>query len=209
MSNNQPLLPDPQALNPAPAEVLLDGDLHYFPTFLSPDNADKLFQQLFCSLPWRQESLTIYGRRQVSPRLQCWLGERDLSYRYSGKTFVSEAWDPQLQQLAASISQQLQQPFNSVLANLYRDGQDSMGWHSDDEAELGPAAVIASLSLGAERDFTLRRRGESRQAGRLALAHGSLLVMNAGMQSRWQHALPKRANVQQPRINLTFRQILY
>ena len=190
------------------SQWLLDSDLLYYPDYLSSTAADSLQQYLLTAIPWQSETVVIYGKEHVVPRLQAWLGEGAVSYRYSGKTFTTRQWPQRLADLAAELSTLAGVPFNSVLLNLYRDGQDAMGWHADDEPELGDAPVIASLSLGAERDFALRRKGEPRQHCTIALAHGSLLIMQPGMQSRWQHAVPRRAGIQKPRINMTFRRII-
>jgi len=186
----------------------LDGDITLYPNALNATTASHLYQQLHQEIHWRQETLTLYGKQHLCPRLQSWIGEPDASYRYSGKTFTPEPWTPTTGLLTQQLNQQLNQQFNAVLANLYRSGQDSMGWHSDDEPELGLNPVVASLSLGAVRDFSVRKVGDSRRFMTLALPHGSLLIMNAGMQQRWQHALPKRARVSTARINLTFRRIV-
>lgn len=189
-------------------ETYLRGNLTFIPEFLSPTDADLLYRELIEHLHWRQESLTIYGREHPSPRLQTWLGSEHIPYTYSGKTFVSELWPDSIKELALNISNSVNVDFNSVLANLYRNGQDSMGWHADDEPDLGSRAIIASLSLGTSRDFALRERGATRQHSKITLPHGSLLIMHAGMQQDWQHSVPKRQGVTTPRINLTFRQIL-
>lgn len=160
------------------------------------------------NLNWQQPVITLYGKEHPIPRLQAWLGDHPYKYRYSGQDFIAELWPKSISRIAHDISNETGVTMNSVLVNLYRDGQDCMGWHADDELELGLDPVIASLSLGATRDFTIRRTGTTRQAGRIALDNGSLLIMKAGMQNRWQHALPKRARVNTPRINLTFRQII-
>ena len=188
--------------------MLLDGSMEYLPHWLSRGDSDKLLNRLQSDIEWQQPSITIYGKRHPIPRLQAWMGDRPHTYRYSGTDFTSVTWPDYLASLAKDLSQIAGVEFNSVLLNLYRNGQDSMGWHSDDEPELGETPVIASLSLGAERDFTLRPSGATRQAHCLALQHGSLLIMKAGMQSDWQHALPRRARVTEPRINLTFRRII-
>ena len=182
--------------------------MEYFPQWLSSHESDSLLSRLQSDIAWQQPSLTIYGKRHPIPRLQAWMGNRAHTYRYSGTDFTSVTWPDYLASLAKDLSQIAGVEFNSVLLNLYRNGQDSMGWHSDDEPELGETPVIASLSLGAERDFTLRPSGATRQAYSLPLQHGSLLIMKAGMQSDWQHALPRRARVSEPRINLTFRKII-
>ncbi|CCU71484.1 MAG: alpha-ketoglutarate-dependent dioxygenase AlkB [Thalassolituus oleivorans] len=199
----------PWSLDLSEPQTLLDGAMTYYAQALSFSCADQLFTSLNGELPWTQESIMIYGRETLSPRLQAWHGDEGISYRYSGKTFTTLPWTPSLVGLCHSINQAFGLKLNSVLANLYRDGQDSMGWHADDEMELGSDPIIVSVSLGAERDFAVRRIGEQRQAGKLALAHGSLLVMEAGMQNRWQHSLPKRQGIKQPRINLTFREIIH
>ena len=188
--------------------MLLDGSMEYFPQWLSSHESDSLLSRLQSDIAWQQPSITIYGKRHPIPRLQAWMGNRAHTYRYSGTDFTSVTWPDYLASLAKDLSQIAGVEFNSVLLNLYRNGQDSMGWHSDDEPELGETPVIASLSLGAERDFTLRPSGATRQAHSLPLQHGSLLIMKAGMQSDWQHALPRRAGVSEPRINLTFRKII-
>lgn len=188
------------AANP---ETLLEGDLDFYPDAIQ--NPDSLLARLLAELPWQSDTLVVYGKEHVIPRLQCWIGDDGLDYRYSGKRFRPLPWHPLLRQLQQDLQQQLGLGFNSVLCNLYRNGDDGMGWHADDEPELGPAPVIASITLGACRDFALRRVGTTRQWGKLPLNHGSLLIMNAGMQQRWQHAVPKRAGIHQPRINLTYR----
>ncbi|WP_221796902.1 alpha-ketoglutarate-dependent dioxygenase AlkB family protein [Oceanobacter mangrovi] len=187
-------------------ETLLDGLLDYYPQAICA--ADQLLRQLLTELPWHSDTITVYGKQHVIPRLQCWLGDPGLSYCYSGKTLSTQPWHPLLQQLNQALNQKLGLNNNSVLCNLYRDGQDVMGWHSDNEPELGAEPVIVSVSLGAIRDFALRRRGHSRMDCKLPLPHGSVLVMQAGMQRSWQHSLPRRAGISQPRINLTFRRLV-
>ena len=187
--------------------MLLDGSMEYFPQWMDRRESNALLARLQSDIDWQQPSITLYGKSHPIPRLQAWMGDEPHTYRYSGTDFTSEIWPDYLASLAEHVGGIAGVEFNSVLLNLYRNGQDSMGWHSDDEPELGRAPVIASLSLGAERDFTLRRSGTTRQAHSLLLQHGSLLIMKAGMQSRWQHALPRRARVTEPRINLTFRRI--
>ena len=189
------------------SEYLADGYLELIPGYLPAQRADALLSALLNDCHWEQPSLTLYGKSHPIPRLQSWLGSDAIDYRYSGQTFTSSVWPNYVEQLSDELSLRCGIRFNSVLANLYRNGEDSMGWHADDEPELGNDPIIASISLGAERDFAIRRTGVSRQAGNLALPHGSLLIMQAGMQSHWQHSVPKRKRVSEPRINLTFRQI--
>ena len=169
--------------------------------------AEQLLAELLDNLPWQQPSVRLFGKSHPVPRLQSWHGDPGTGYRYSGLELQPEPWTPSLSRLRDRVSELSGRAFNSVLVNLYRDGQDSMGWHADDEPELGPAPWVASVSLGARRDFALRRKGSSRTWRSLPLEHNSLLLMPPAMQRRWQHALPKRARVTEPRVNLTFRRV--
>lgn len=182
-----------------------DLDASYTPDFFSADEAAGLFTQLRDGLAWQQQAITIYGRTVMQPRLLAWYGDAGAVYTYSGKRNEPLPWVPVLTTIRQQAEAATGARFNSVLANYYRDGQDSMGWHSDDEPELGPEPVIASFSFGAARDFRFRRRTD-RVVVPLSLAPGSLLVMFGNNQRHWQHALPKRA-VAGPRINLTFRYV--
>ncbi|ART79850.1 alpha-ketoglutarate-dependent dioxygenase AlkB family protein [Oceanisphaera avium] len=179
---------------------LVQGRLLWCPhAFIEP--ADLWLAQLQNDIPWQQHRLRMFGKELNEPRLSCWMGER--SYRYSGKTRAAEPWHPLVKKIAQQVSKLCGQPFNGVLLNLYRHGQDSMGWHADNEPALGINPTIASLTLGASRRFKLRHTsGEQLE---LVLSHGSLLVMAGEMQHHWQHALPKMAACHEPRINLTFR----
>lgn len=195
-------------INQSQAQLLLEGDLLYYPTAFSAAQSDQLYQRLRGEIQWQQENIQIYGKTHRIPRLQCWIGDPQYRYRYSGKTFLPYPWPSTCQQLLNRLNAISDTRFNSTLANWYRSGMDHMGWHSDDEPELGPEAVIASFSFGDCRDFALRRVGETRQHIKIPLANGSLLLMKAGMQQRWQHALPQRKKQSSGRINLTFRKIL-
>ncbi|WP_119717253.1 alpha-ketoglutarate-dependent dioxygenase AlkB family protein [Cognatilysobacter tabacisoli] len=190
----------------APIE-LPDASLRLDPAWLVADEADALFAALLAGVPWDVHRIRMFGRTVDSPRLSCWIGDPEATYRYSGTRFEPRPWLPVLQRLRERLATELGAPFNSVLANLYRDGRDAMGWHSDDEAELGSAPVIASVSLGAERRFLLKRRDAPAVRAGLALGHGSLLVMAGDTQQHYRHALPRTARPVGPRINLTFRSI--
>lgn len=180
--------------------------LRYWPRLLDGPEADRLLDRLLAELDWRQHEVRIAGRRFPSPRLSAWYGDPGTTYRYSGLALTAAGWPPVLAPVRAAVEDAARTRFNSVLANLYRDGADSMGWHSDDEGELGPEPVIASVSLGAERRFVLRhRRDRSVPAVSLTLEHGSLLTMAGATQRNWRHALPKARRVSRPRVNLTFR----
>jgi alkylated DNA repair dioxygenase AlkB len=153
----------------------------------------------------------MYGKRIAVPRLTAWFGDAETNYTYSGLTMVPEPWTPELLELKSRLEPRARgTTFNSVLLNLYRDGNDSVAWHSDDEPELGRNPVIASLSLGQARSFRLKHdHDDSIPPVQIELTHGSLLVMSGALQHHWKHQLPKRRSVNLgPRINLTFRQIL-
>lgn len=168
-----------------------------------------LYSRLLEALPWRQARVRVFGKEHLTPRLTAWCGEDGVAYRYSGLTETACGWHPALVPVVDRIESLTGQSFNSVLGNYYRNGKDSMGYHSDDEPELGSTPWIASLSLGASRDFVFRpRRGARRQCARLSLADNSLLLMSPRVQRDFQHALPRRAGVEAGRINLTFRQII-
>lgn len=192
---------------------LPDGELSMIDGWLDPDEADVLLAQLIETIPWENHRIRMFGREVASPRLSCWIGDAGASYVYSRTRFEPHPWSPALLALRDRVEQACDARFNSVLANLYRDGNDAMGWHSDDEPELGVYPVIASLSLGAERRFRIRPRiPRGEQAGRtdvrsLSLPHGSLLRMGGETQRRYQHALPRMRGLTQPRLNLTFRNI--
>lgn len=189
--------------------IALDGaDLALAPAWLAPGAADELMASLRDTVPWEIHRIRLFGREHASPRLSCWIGDPQAVYRYSGTVFTPHPWPPLLQDLREVLQAQLRESFNSVLANRYRDGRDAMGWHSDDERELGPEPVIASLSLGATRRFVLRDRLHHDRKLALELPHGSLLVMRGATQRHWQHALPRTARPVGERINLTFRHIL-
>lgn len=189
--------------------ALPGGGLRYAASFYTQAQADHLFDTLLKTLHWQQDVLTMAGRQIPVPRLQAWYGVKDADYGYSGLALRPHPWHPVLAAIRDRIQSATGHAFNSVLANLYRDGRDSVDWHADNEAALGDAPVIASLSLGVQRRFQLRpRRAHSGQVTRLELAHGSLLLMEAGTQSHWQHRVPKEPGVQAARINLTFRRIV-
>lgn len=176
--------------------------------WLSPSIAELAFSVLHGQISWETHRLRLFGRWVDAPRLSCWIGDPGAVYRYSGRTFAPQPWPHALLPLRQRLREELGVDFNSVLANLYRDGRDAMGWHSDDEPELGPEPVIASLSLGAARRFVLRRRDDHAVKQALVLEPGSLLVMRGVSQRDWQHALPRTARPVGSRINLTFRRIV-
>ena len=183
-----------------------DGDFRIARSFWQCDEADALLERLCEEIAWARHEVVLFGRRVPSPRLSAWYGDPEASYAYSGHRYVPLPWTSALSTVRSRIETALDRPFNGMLANLYRDGRDGMGWHRDDERELGPEPAIASTSFGAPRRFVLRHRsGERRE---LVLEHGSLLLMAGASQRHWQHALPKTRRPCGPRLNLTFRRIL-
>lgn len=148
----------------------------------------------------------MFGRTLLQPRLQVWMG--DQPYRYSGQTYQPVVWDAQLKNLAERLAESAGAGLNTVLCNWYQHGQHSMGWHSDNEPELGSEPVIVSVSLGEPRRFLLRRKAEPRDKVEYLLQQGDVLVMRGRTQREWEHAIPKSARVSAGRINLTYRQIL-
>lgn len=181
------------------------GLLLYWVAWLDREAADRAFETLRDEIAWERRSIRMMGKEVLQPRLVAWHG--DAAYTYSGLTLEPHPWTPLLAALRDRASADADAAFNTVLLNLYRDGQDSMGMHQDDEEELGPDPIIASVSLGAPRQFVLRHAKKKRVGIDLTLAHGSLLVMAGRTQHVYRHALPKTTGPVGPRINLTFRRI--
>jgi len=177
----------------------------YFPTFLTPETASSIFQALYTETPWRADKVRVFGKWHDQPRLTAWYATEKRTYAYSGLELDSIKMSPILIDLKNAIEEKVETRFNSVLLNLYRDGTDSNGWHSDDEEELGPDPSIASLSLGATRVFQLKHKKETYK---LSLQPGSLILMGDGSQIYWKHQLPKTKKAIGPRVNCTFRKIL-
>jgi alkylated DNA repair dioxygenase AlkB len=177
--------------------------LEYHPGFLPKQLADRYLQQLWDELEWMQRKIVIFGRRRLQPRLITWYGDSSAKYGYSGLSLTPLSWHPGLLEIRRQVEEFTSAGFNSVLANAYRDGNDSMGWHRDDESELGPMPLIASVSLGEERRFLVRENGK-RSSG-MTLGHGSLLIMKGSFQRRFSHSLPKTRRNIGLRINLTYR----
>jgi len=189
--------------------ALVDGEAFLIPHLFTGERADAYLVALLDDVAWEQHAIRIGGRRVASPRLSAWYGDLGARYAYSGLSHEPIPWSPVLAEIKAEVEAASGAAFNSVLANLYRDGADSMGWHSDDEPELGERPVIASASFGATRRFRLRHR-HRRELDPVAvpLSHGALLVMKGDTQSNWKHQIPKTRKVSEPRVNLTFRTII-
>jgi alkylated DNA repair dioxygenase AlkB len=184
-----------------PAE---DGSARLQSGWLDDETAERLLRALRQEAAWAQEHVRIAGRRLPVPRLTAWHGDRGVAYAYSGIHHRPRPWTPALSEVRTLLERHIGQPFNGVLANLYRDGRDSVGWHSDDEAKL-TGACIASVSLGAPRRFALRRVDAHAERVDVVLRSGALLVMDGASQRHWRHSVPKTAETVGPRVNLTFR----
>ena len=183
-----------------------DADIRFKSSFLDEDTARRYFDELLVQVKWRQDRIRVYGKLHDVPRLHQWYGEPDTAYAWSGLVMAPQPFIPALLRLRAAIETATSATYNSILANLYRDGNDAVGWHSDDEPEFRGHPTIASLSLGAARDFVLRHRHRPDLPQiKISLTNGSLLVMSGNTQENWQHTIPKRAGVVAPRINLTLR----
>lgn len=172
-------------------------------------DSEYFLNNLISETPWRSETISLWGKAMLQPRLTAWYADPDLNYSYSGIRLVAEKWSDTLLELRECVEKASGAAFNSVLLNYYRDNNDSMGMHSDDEPELGRRPVIASLSLGEERVFVLKHKTRSGpKTIKLPLSDASLLVMKGSTQTNWKHGIPKETNHCGPRVNLTFRQII-
>jgi len=181
------------------------AELRLYPGAFPAGDADRHFRALHGGLDWQAREITLFGRRVASPRLSAWYG--DAAYTYSGLTWPARRMPVILAEIADTVAALAGGTFNTVLANLYRDGADSMGWHADDEPELGPDPVVASVVFGAARRFVLKRKDDAQVKLDVPLGHGDLLIMGPGTQRHWLHAVPKTTKPVGERINLTFRLI--
>lgn len=182
--------------------------IKFHPNFLNNAEASALCDTLQSRVDWKNESLWIFGRERLVPRLVAWYGDAEARYSYSGKVHEPLPWIEPLLSIKKRLEETLGCDFNSVLCNLYRDGADSMGWHADDERELGDEPVIASVSLGASRAFHLKHKKNPKLRHKMSLTSGSLLVMQGATQEYWLHQVPKEPKVTEARINLTFRKVI-
>ena len=183
-----------------------DGSAKLYEWVLGDTDPHLLMQELYESVPWASQTITMFGKQYEEPRRTAWFGDDGASYTYSGISMTPHAWMPVLQLLRSICEEKSETSFNSVLLNLYRDGNDKMGWHADNEPELGFEPVIASLSLGATRRFRFRHRA-TKETVECELPTGSLVVMSGLSQKCWVHEVPRQKRVTNPRVNLTFRKI--
>ena len=189
------------------ALVTTDGEVHYLPLAFQAVVADDYLARLRREIDWQQEEIVLFGTRRQVPRLVAWHGDPGAAYRYSGVEHDPRPWTVTLLEIRERVECLSGHRFNSVLLNLYRNGRDGMGWHADDEPELGADPVIASVSLGATRRFRMHHRRRRDQRVAIDLEHGSLLLMRGPTQHHWLHAVPKTARPTGERINLTFRRV--
>jgi alkylated DNA repair dioxygenase AlkB len=188
---------------------VLDGEILFIRNFLSPTEAKKYFDLLLETINWKQEQISFYGKTYPVPRKTAWYGYEGFDYSYSGIKCTTEIWTKELLEIKTAIEKiTLSEYFTSVLLNLYNDGNDKMGWHSDDEKKLGINPTIASLSIGETRRFDLKHKQNKDLNYKFELTSGSLLIMRGALQHHWVHQIPVQKKVKNPRINLTFRTII-
>ncbi|MCL7423313.1 MAG: alpha-ketoglutarate-dependent dioxygenase AlkB [Methylobacter sp.] len=183
------------------------AELELIEAFYSAAESERLYQRLLREQNWPDNRYIVAGRQFTLPRLQTWHADPGIVYSYSNNLLQTRPWTPLLYAIRAKIEDLLNYRFNSVLVNLYRNGEDYVGWHADNEPELGDRPFIASLTFGAERQFAFRHK-HSFEQGQVLLRSGSLLVMQPDFQHHWLHSIPMQKNVIRGRINLTFRKVL-
>lgn len=189
--------------------TLKDGEIWLMPNFMPLDRTDEYFRGLLSTINWKQEQIMMYGKTHAVPRKTAWYGEEGFNYKYSGINCNPEPWTKELRDIKKVIERFLpNHEFNSVLLNLYRNGDDKVSWHSDDETELARNPTIASVSLGATRRFDLKHKKYSKEKFQIELTSGSLIIMTGELQHHWQHQIPVQKKVKDPRINLTYRTIV-
>ncbi|WP_240463028.1 alpha-ketoglutarate-dependent dioxygenase AlkB family protein [Mesonia aquimarina] len=184
------------------------AEVIYYPHFFNQQEADFYFNMLQKKLPWQQDEITVFGKTHLQPRLTAFFASKKSSYTYSNITMKPHPFTEELSAIKNEIELVTEQNFTSCLANLYRKGKDSNGWHADDEKELGKNPVIASVSFGTERVFKFRKKADHKIQHKMILEHGSLLLMRGETQHFWQHQIPKTQKNIGARINLTYRKII-
>lgn len=184
---------------------LKDGEILYNRNFLSSVEASRYFKILRNETAWHQDQIKVFGKVYDQPRLTALYANNNFPYSYSNITMYPSPFSATLLEIKEKVEQQLKKEFTTCLLNLYRHGQDSNGWHADNEKELGKNPIIASVSLGAERMFHMKHRTDNSQKIKINLIHGSLLVMSGSTQHYWLHQIPKTKKHVEERINLTFR----
>ena len=198
---------------PKPTDNLLPYDGQVNDLGIIIDYPSALFYNLVTTLPWQADIVTLFGKTHVTTRQIVWMGGSDIDYHYSGHTRQTIAWTDNVFHVKRHVEEQLtalgiNTNFNSCLLNYYPSGDDGMGYHADDEKELGDQPIIASLSLGATRKFVFKHK-KTQDKVELYLESGQLIVMHGDTQKYWKHTIPKTKNVSEGRISLTFRQIAF
>jgi alkylated DNA repair dioxygenase AlkB len=184
-----------------------DGTVNYFGPVIRAEDTSRYYETLLHSIPWKNDEAVIFGKRIITARKVAWYGDSNFSYTYSGTTKQALAWTAELAELKSTVEALTATRFNSCLLNLYHNGNEGMAWHSDDEKSLGKDSTIASVSLGAEREFRFKHKHTEDKISVL-LESGSLLVMKGTTQTHWLHSIPKTKKITTPRINLTFRTMI-
>jgi alkylated DNA repair dioxygenase AlkB len=179
--------------------------LDYFPGLFSTIESTAFLTKFITTIPWEQRIVSMYGKKIITPRLTAWYGEEEKNYAYSGNRFQPLPWTRELIDIKERVEPLSGVRFNSVLLNYYRDGNDSVAWHSDNETELGKQPVIASVSFGQVRRFDIRNKKEHQQKYSVRLEEGSLLLMKGDLQQNWEHRIAKSVTPMKARVNLTFR----
>jgi alkylated DNA repair dioxygenase AlkB len=188
---------------------MLDAEVYYLGDLALGQKRDEILQRLIANIKWRQDTIVVWGRTYQQPRLVAWYGDRGIDYTYSGIRLSPMPWTELLLDIKRRVESVTRESFNGVLLNYYRDNRDSMGFHSDDEPELGENPVIASVSLGEERTLVLKHKvNKLAKSVRVRLASGSLLLMKGETQRWWKHGIAKETRRCGARVNLTFRRIV-
>ena len=188
--------------------ALLPTDLlDYYPGFFDATESEALLNNMIGTIPWKQESIQMYGKLMKTPRLTAWYGDNDKDYTFSGTKYHPIPWTDELLIIKQKIEPVAGTRFNSVLLNYYRDANDSVAWHSDDEYELGKNPIIASISFGQVRRFDIRHKQDKNRKFSIYLENGSLLIMKGNLQHHWEHRIAKSTRAMKSRVNLTFRVI--
>ena len=202
-----------QNQEPQPREFekhkLRDGEVWFMPNFMPLDKANSYYKKLLDTINWKQEQIKMYGKTFDVPRKTAWYGYEGFNYKYSGIECNPDPWTKELLDIKRVIEHFIpEHHFNSVLLNLYRDGNDKVSWHADDEPGLGTNPTIASVSLGSTRRFDLKHKDYPEEKLQLELNPGSLVIMTGSLQHHWLHQIPVQKRIREPRINLTFRTIV-
>ena len=193
--------------NSHPNILPFDGEVLYLGKVFNRKEVAQYYQTFLEKIPWKNDEAIIFGKHHITKRKVAWFGDNTYSYKYSGVTKQAHIWTPELLQLKQKVEEHSATTYNSCLLNLYHDGGEGMGWHSDAEKTLLDNGTIASVTLGAERKFSFKHK-ESKQRIDVLLENGSLLLMKGTTQKNWLHRLPPTKKVFSPRINLTFRTII-